>query len=182
MSTDREIFVSVDIETAGPIPGVYSMLAIGACIVDDPGKTFYLTLKPLDRNADPKALAVSGFSLSDLEASGEVPVAAIQRFDQWLSEVLVPGDQPVFVGFNAAFDWSFVNYYFHRFLGRNPFGFAALDIKSYYMGAANSSWAETRSSRMSKKLGVVGAGDHNALNDALFQAELFRRIATREAS
>lgn len=47
------------------------------------------------------------------------------------------GKQPVFVGFNAGFDWSFVNWYFLRFLGENPFGFAPLDIKSYYMGSAN---------------------------------------------
>ena len=44
----------------------------------------------------------------------------------------------VFVGFNAPFDWSFVNYYFHRFLGHNPFGFTAVDIKAYYMGAADT--------------------------------------------
>jgi len=26
-----------------------------------------------------------------------------------------------------------VNYYFHKYVGDNPFGFAALDIKAYYM-------------------------------------------------
>jgi hypothetical protein len=51
--------------------------------------------------------------------------------------------RPVFVGFNAAFDWSFVNYYFQRYLGENPFGFAALDIKSLYMGATGCAWEET---------------------------------------
>jgi hypothetical protein len=34
--------------------------------------------------------------------------------------------------FNAPFDWSFVNYYFHRFTGANPFGFTALDIKAVH--------------------------------------------------
>ena len=36
MSGLREIFVSVDVETAGPIPGEYSLLSIGACPVFDP--------------------------------------------------------------------------------------------------------------------------------------------------
>lgn len=45
-----------------------------------------------------------------------------------------------YVGFNASFDWSFVNYYFDLFLGENPFGIAALDIKSMYSGAADCSW------------------------------------------
>jgi DNA polymerase III epsilon subunit-like protein len=82
----------------------------------------------------------------------------------------------VFVGFNAAFDWSFANYYFHQFLGENPFGFAALDIKSMYMGAADCDWSDTRSSRMVAALKPRQSGDHNALHDAIFQAELFRLI------
>jgi hypothetical protein len=72
----------------------------------------------------------------------------------------------VFVGFNAPFDWSFVNYYFHKYLGSNPFGFSSLDIKAYYMGATGCAWSDTRSSRMSVDLGLHQKGDHNALNDA----------------
>ncbi|MBV7481126.1 hypothetical protein KW839_26400 [Pseudomonas sp. PDM31] len=81
---------------------------------------------------------------------------------------------PVFVGFNAPFDWSFVNYYFHRYLGENPFGFAALDIKSMYMGATGCKWTDTRSSRIAEALNPKREGDHDALHDALYQAELFR--------
>ena len=40
MTAQREIFVSVDVETAGPIPGEYSLLSIGACDVDNEGRTF----------------------------------------------------------------------------------------------------------------------------------------------
>jgi hypothetical protein len=32
----KEIFVSVDVEASGPIPGEYSLLSIGACHVDKP--------------------------------------------------------------------------------------------------------------------------------------------------
>ena len=35
MTSKREIFISVDVETAGPIPGEFSLLSIGACDVDD---------------------------------------------------------------------------------------------------------------------------------------------------
>src|ERR1700716_268319 len=65
-------------------------------------------------------------------------------FATWLDSLVGKTDTPVFVGFNAPFDWSFINYYFHKFIGRNPFGFAALDIKAYYMGATGCSWRETR--------------------------------------
>ena len=49
----------------------------------------------------------------------------------------------MFVGFNAAFDWMFVADYFERYLGRNPFGYTALDIKAFAMGRLGGTWADT---------------------------------------
>ena len=174
MTSKREVFISVDVETSGPIPGEYSLLMIGACLVDDPGVNFTSKLKPVGDKADPKALAVAGLSLTELAVTGEEPAAAMTRFRDWTDTVCGADGLPVFVGFNAAFDWSFVNYYFHRFVRMNPFGFAALDIKSYYMGAAASGWQDTKSSRMAKALKPTNRGDHDALHDAIYQAELFR--------
>lgn len=176
MTTEREVFISVDVETAGPIPGEYSLLSIGACDVDEPANIFECELKPVNRNFDPKALEVSGLSLDNLEEKGAPPQQAMERLAAWLAERAGPGGKLVFVGFNAPFDWSFVNYYFHRFIGENPFGFTALDIKAYYMGATGCRWADTRSSIMAQVLKLRASGDHRALHDAQFQAELFRLI------
>lgn len=176
MSDKREVFVSVDVETSGPIPGEYSLLSIGACDVDDESRTFACELKPLNGNADPKAMEVTGLSLEELEQIGLAPEAAMERFGEWLNGWVLADDLLVFVGFNAPFDWSFVNYYFHRFAGKNPFGFAALDIKAYYMGATGCGWADTRSSRIAATLHPQRSGRHKALDDALYQAELFRLI------
>ena len=90
-------------------------------------------------------------------------------------------ETPVFVGFNVGFDWSFINYYFHKYLGRNPFGFTALDIKSLYMGAFGGNWSDTKSSKMIERLRPSIDSNHNALQDALFQAELFRLILKKSA-
>lgn len=174
MTAARELFISVDVETAGPIPGEYSMLSIGACLVDDDSQSFSAFLKPLNANADPKALEVTGLSLDKLAAEGEEPAVAMRRFADWIATLVSHGETPVFVGLNAPFDWSFINYYFHRFLGSNPFGFTALDIKAFYMGATGCTWSETKSSAMSRRLSPIGKGDHDALHDARFQAELFR--------
>ena len=178
-SLQAECFISVDVETSGPIPEGYSLLSIGACAValnqsSSTPNAFYCTLKPLESaKSDPTALQVSGLSLSDLAQTGEEPVDAMKSFEQWIKETTGQAT-PIFVGFNASFDWSFINYYFYRFLGRNPFGFSALDIKSLYMGATGCSWADTRSSRVTKMLGIShDKMAHQALEDAQAQAELF---------
>lgn len=178
MDVRKEVFISVDVETSGPIPGEYSMLSIGACLADAPETSFELTLKPLNRNAEPEALAVTGFSLEELERNGMEPRQAMTEFDAWVKAACREVDVPVFVGLNAPFDWSFVNYYFHRFHGENPFGFTALDIKAYYMGVTGSSWRDTRSSSMATRLRPAQRGNHTAVQDAIYQAELFR--LTRE--
>lgn len=178
MEVRNEVYISVDVETSGPIPGEYSMLSIGACLVDAPETSFERTLKPLNRNADSEALAVAGFSLEELERSGAEPCQAMTEFDAWVKAACSEANVPVFVGLNAPFDWSFVNYYFHRFHGENPFGFTALDIKAYYMGVTGSSWRDTRSSAMATRLRPAQKGNHTAVQDAVYQAELFR--LTRE--
>ncbi|WP_427183781.1 exonuclease domain-containing protein [Bordetella bronchialis] len=181
MSKANEVFISVDIETSGPIPGDYSMLSIGASLISAPTNAFYAELKPITMNFVPEALAVTGFSLDELITRGETPESAMTRFETWIRASLEGADTPIFVGLNAPFDWSFVNYYFHRFRIGNPFGFTALDIKAFFMGAMGCSWRDTRSSAIAKYLKLEPVDNHNALQDALYQAELFRLLLNKAA-
>ena len=174
-----ESFISVDIEASGPIPGEYSMLSVGACLVFATEARFSCELKPINGKFDPNALKVTGYSLEHFEERGLDPAAAMQTFKNWIMSVTEVGSVPVFVGFNAPFDWSFINYYFHRFLGGNPFGFTALDIKAFYMGQHKTSWAETKSSAIAKVLNVEQAGDHNPLHDAIYQAEILKHLMSK---
>jgi hypothetical protein len=82
----------------------------------------------------------------------------------------------VFLAFNAPFDWMFVEDYFRRFLGRNPFGYSALDMKAYYMGMAGVAWARTSMRYLSPRYLGGSHLSHNALGDARDQAELFRAM------
>lgn len=170
----REHYISVDVETSGPIPGEYSLLAIGACAVDDESKTFQAQLKPLNGNAVREAMQVTGLSLEALARDGLPPNVAMGAFASWISETTPKNAKPVFVGLNAPFDWSFINYYFVRFAANNPFGYTALDIKALYMGATGGTWGQTGSSQIAKHLHPKKKGTHDALDDALYQAELFR--------
>lgn len=175
MTTKNSCFVSVDVETAGPVPGEYSMLSLGACVVGRNDKSFYAELKPINGNAVAAALKVTGFELAELGKTGARPEDAMAKFRDWLADACA-GGEPVFVGFNAGFDWSFVNWYFHRFVGENPFGFAPLDIKSYYMGLTGCRWSDTKSSRLPSEFQPTQPGSHNALADARAQAEMFEKM------
>jgi DNA polymerase III epsilon subunit-like protein len=56
-------WVMVDVETDGPCPGDYSMLAIGAVIVEPGlGRVFLDYLKPISEKYQPEALAVNGIT------------------------------------------------------------------------------------------------------------------------
>ena len=124
----------------------------------------------------PEAAEVHGLSMEELAASATPPVRAMSDFDAWLTAELPAGTAPRFAGFNAAFDWMFVNDYFHRYLGRNPFGHAALDIKSFYMGATGVSWSQTTFHDIAARYSVARQLTHNALQDARDQAALFRHM------
>ena len=176
-----EAYVSVDVETAGPNPSQYSLLSIGACLVADIRRTFYVELQPLNRNFTPEALAVSRLSLEELADRGLPPAKAMARFEAWLAAEVRPDRQPVFVAFNAPFDWMFVSDYFHRFLGHNPFGHAALDLKAFYMGLTGVRWSEMTMRYVAARYLNDRKLTHHALRDAQDQAELFQKMLAEAA-
>lgn len=163
--------VSVDVETSGPNPADYDLLSIGACTLLEPQQTFYVELKPERMGSTDEAQRVHGLDLDVLLRDGKLPAQAMRMFADWLSDAVI--QNPLFVGFNSPFDWMFVNDYFHRYLGDNPFGHSALDIKSFYMAYARVPWSGTSM----KKLSVIEL-KHNALEDARDQAKLFERIVS----
>lgn len=190
MSTDRPAkpvtLISVDIEAAGPSPSRYAMLSLGACLIDagEAGVPdhFYAELQPDREGTLDSAMSVGGFTLDALRASGTAPAAAMQQFADWIAAVTPADHRPVLVGFNAPFDWMFVADYFDRYLGRNPFGHSALDIKAFYLGVTGSSWAATSMVYVAERYGLSIDLTHNALDDARDQAVLFRAIRDEQAT
>jgi len=173
---ENELYICVDVETAGPIPGDYSLLSIGACTLDDQPQTFYIELKPENANFTPEAADVHHLSMERLQAEGIPPREALRRFEEWIAAQASPGMQPLFVAFNAAFDWMFVNYYFLHYLGHNPFGHAAIDIKAFYMGLSGKRWAHTSWRFIDPVYKKEHSLTHHALQDALDQAFMFKKM------
>jgi DNA polymerase III epsilon subunit-like protein len=176
MTSLNEIYICVDVETAGPIPGDYSMLSIGACTVFEPQKTFYIELQPINTNSTDEAASIHKLSLEQLRQEGVAPEEALTRFEEWLKIQTPAGQQPYFVAFNAPFDWMFVNYYFIHFLGHNPFGHAAIDVKAFYMGMTGVAWLQTSWRFISPEYKTEHGLTHHALQDALDQADMFKKM------
>jgi hypothetical protein len=56
-------YIMVDVEADGPIPGDYSMISLGAIVVEPSlSTTFYAELQPISERWNPDALKVSGFT------------------------------------------------------------------------------------------------------------------------
>jgi DNA polymerase III epsilon subunit-like protein len=169
-------FISVDIEAAGPIPSQYALLSIGACTLTHPQQTFYVELIPDKDLIDLRSMEVHGLDLQKLRHEGLPAVNALQQFADWLQDVVPIGQMPLMLAFNAPFDWMFIHDYFIRYLGNNPFGHTAVDIKAFYLGASGRAWQETSGAHLHQLYNQGKKLSHNALGDAIDQAVIFVEI------
>jgi hypothetical protein len=56
----------------------------------------------------------------------------MEQFADWIAKASTR--QPISISDNNGFDWQFINWYFHHFLGRNPFGHSSTNLGSLYKG------------------------------------------------
>ena len=161
--------IVVDIESDGPIPHKYLMVCFGAIVIE-PGlsKTFYGETRPISDEWIPQALAISGFS-REQHLTFDDPTEVMQNFKTWIAENST--NQPIFISDNLAFDWQWINYYFHYFTGSNPFGFSGRRIGDLYAGLVKdyfkaSEWKKFRQTTHT----------HNPVDDAKGNAEALLKI------
>ena len=155
-------YVMVDIEADGPIPGDYSMVSFGAIIVEPSlSRIFYGKLKPISEKWVAQALKVSGFSREETLKFDD-PKVVMQSFDQWLGEN--SKGRAIFISDNNGFDWQFINWYFHHFLGKNPFGHSSMNLGSLYKGLVKDTSKNFKYLRRTKHT-------HHPVDDAKGNAE-----------
>jgi hypothetical protein len=155
----------VDVESDGPIPGDYSMYAIGAVVVEDGlTRTFKAYIRPISTNWEPEALAVGGFTRIEClkDDRFEDPSDVMHRFKNWINSLGIKS--PIFIADNNGFDWQFVNWYFHHFTKSNPFGFSSQNLNSIYKGLTKDAFASFKHLRKTKHT-------HDPVDDAMGNAE-----------
>ena len=181
-----EIYVSTDVETDGPIPGVYSMLSMGSAAYL-PNKqllgTFSANLETLPGAVShPKTMAFWESEPETWQACRQdlqQPADAMQKYLEWLKSL--PG-LPVFVAYPAAFDFMFVYWYLIRFTGESPFSHSALDIKTFAMARLKKPYRESTKKNMPARWFDKLPHNHLALDDAIEQGALFCNILAENLS
>ena len=181
MSPDPEIFVSIDCETSGPIPGPHSMLSLGAAAFslpdETPLRTFSVNLIKLpDSEMDQSTAAFWDRYPKEYAATREhtkTPEMAMGMFADWLRPF---GNNLVAVCYPLGFDWTFVHWYFIKFLHRNPFGLSGIDLKTMAWTRQQTAFRETTKKTMPKEWSGPKRHQHIAVDDAVEQGVLFVRM------
>ncbi len=177
-----EVFVSVDVESDGPIPGPNSMLSFGAAAFIAPSETpiatFSANLELLEgASGDPDTMKWWKTQPEAWEAHRQdlqSPEVAIKNFVAWAKAL--PG-KPVFVAYPAGYDFLFMYWHMIKFAGESPFGFQALDIKTYAMRVMKTDFRGTSKKTMPKRwFDNSKKHSHVALDDATEQGILFLRM------
>lgn len=177
MQMADEIYVSTDVESDGPIPGVNSMLSFGSAAYKRDKtlvSTFSANLELMDGACgDPKTMTwwqAQPDAWSACRQDLQPPAQAMVNYVAWLKAL--PGT-PVFVGYPVAFDFLFVYWYLIRFAGESPFSHSALDIKTYAMALLDKPYRQSTKKNMPRVWFDDLPHTHCALDDAIEQGALF---------
>jgi ribonuclease T len=186
------VFISVDVEASGTVPGFFDLLSIGAVpvlrqhgryVVGEPD--FYVELKPVLGTTNPASMKVNGLDLERLRREGMEPANAAAEFARYVKSFARRHDPPVFVGYCAHFDWGFVNDLFTRAGMENPFGYKALDLRSLSYGLFPCDWHRLGQTRLMQYLDMQPLPPdkaHHGLHDARHQGEMLIKMLEARAA
>jgi len=179
---DSELFVSIDVETDGPIPSEYSMLSFGSAIFNRGGNIvgeFEANLKRLpDAKEDkgtmewwktqPKAWGYCRRNQIEPKLAMDSYLAHLKQIKNKHHKNLVC------IGYPITFDFMFVYWYLIKFTGECPFSFAGLDVKTIAMLLMKIPYKEVSKKSMPKRWFVnTIKHSHTPLQDAEGQGRLF---------
>lgn len=185
-----DVYFSVDVETDGPIPGPYSMLSFALVPAGRSDGThftppanyddlLYVELRPISPDFEPEAMQIHGLDRDRLVLAGTDPKDAMLRAEGWIRE-RCQGGQPVLVAYPLGFDWSWLHWYFTRYLGRSPFLHSrAFDLKTAISLTEGITVSRASRSRLPETLRPQQAHTHHAADDAIAQAQIFARLMSK---
>ncbi len=186
MLGEDQIYIVVDMETDGPVPGTYSMLGIAAVATTATQEvsSFARNLLPHPHAiADPETVRwwkeVEPEAWAALHEAAEDPAIVMHDFYQWVKSF---NKTPIFVAHPLWFDYGFVRWYLHTFVKSDPFHSygepqRTLDLASFISGKYGLAIDKSSRQAMPEKL-LTGAPDHThlAIDDARGYAAILRNV------
>jgi hypothetical protein len=183
-----DAYFSADVETDGPIPGPYSLLSVAIVYAgsydgsefrrpERYDKVFYRELKPISNRFEAEALAINGLDRDRLCREGGDPANVMTEASEWIAS-MVADAEPVLVAYPLSFDWSWLYWYFVQFSAKgSPFNYSrCFDIKTAVAVKAGIPISEAGRSKIDPILQARHAHTHNAVDDAIAQAEIFANV------
>lgn len=174
----KEIYISTDVESDGPIPGMNSMLSFASVALTDAGdviSTFERNLETLE-GAKPDNETMKWWQTQPAAWAAHrkdiVPAPhAMADYIAWVTEL--PGT-PVFVAYPAGYDFMFMYWYMMRYVGSSPFSFSAIDVKTFAMCLLKRDFRKTTKDKFPAKwFDNRFKHTHTAIDDAMEQGLMF---------
>lgn len=172
----KDNLVVVDVETSGLDPKTFSIVSIGAVMIET-GAEFYgeCDIWPGAGISD-GALKVNGFTYADITGGSKKSEADLVKiFLHWLPK------NPIMIAHNASFDRDFMIEACNRAGVKSPFSFRTIDIHSImFMHLLRTK--KTVPFKLSLNACLKGLGlppepnPHNALTGAKCEADVFNKI------
>jgi hypothetical protein len=173
----KEIYVSTDVETDGPIPGPHSMLSFASAAYWPDKRlvgTFSANLETLPgAQGHPETMKWWRTEKAAWQACRENPQPPQVALPNYLAWVKALPGKPVFVAYPVVFDFMFMAWYLHTFTGENPFSHSAIDVKTYAMALLKKPYKQSTKQNMPKAWFDDLPHTHRALDDAIEQGALF---------
>lgn len=179
-------YISIDIETDGPLIGKNSMLSLGAAAFSfnyldgkDPFSTFEVNLEPLPGSI-PDQATIDEFWVKFPEAwklatENQKPAYdAINSFLTWYQEL---PNEKIIAGYPSCFDFAWLRHYVILLTGKDSLKHESLDIKSLASAALKKPFNEVKTSRMPKEWRNKKARvNHKAVDDAISQGVMLMEV------
>lgn len=172
----------VDVEALGQCPGLYPMTEFACVAYFRPPEyplRFYGKFIVLDAEGkDPEAALfyegeqrprVSKVSAEEVSVI-DTPRTVMRAFSEWVNDTNQQGrGRPMFISDNNGFDYQFINYYLHQYVGKNIFGHSSQNLGSLYKGVVRNMYESFKHLRDTQHT-------HHPLDDCLGNVEAMEKM------
>lgn len=169
--------VSIDVETNGRVPGVSSLLQLGAVAFNLEGKEiskFLMNLEPM-KGTRPEKSTMSWWATQSKESWERVtknpkpPKEVMTKFADWISQF----PKPLLFAAPAAFDGLWTRWYLDVFVGSSDLWHRVMDMRSVVfalLGRYSGDYQDLI--QTVTKTTIENPDPHYALADARYQGQL----------